>query len=81
MKTKVEKKINISKLKDDLINAVKSKDPMQKWLPVLNEIKTEIEDAKSKGISISNIKKIMSENGVNVPQDILKKFLGISDKK
>ena len=81
MKTKIEKKINISKLKDDLINAVKSKDPMQKWVPVLNEIKAEIVEAKSKGISISNIKKIMSENGVKVPQDILKKFLGISDKK
>ena len=50
-------------------------DPFEKWAAVLNEIKPELLDAKSKGISISRIQKTLQESGAKIPHDILKKFL------
>jgi hypothetical protein len=42
MKQKITKKVDIEKAKAELKKAVKEKDPLQKWLPILkrNESRT-----------------------------------------
>jgi hypothetical protein len=77
MKQKTTKKPDVEKAKSDLKKAIKERDPFLKWLPVLNEMKAELEDAKSKKISVSQIRKILVDSGIQVPHDVLKKFLGI----
>ena len=77
MKPKITKKLDLEKAKQDLKKAIKERDPFQKWLPTLNELKAELDDAKSKNISINQIRKILVASGINVPNDILKKFLGL----
>ncbi len=80
MKQKITKKVDLEKAKQDLKNAIKERDPFQKWLPTLNELKAELDDAKSKNISINQIRKILVASGINVPSDVLKKFLGLQKK-
>jgi hypothetical protein len=81
MTQKVTKKPDISKAKIDLKKAIADKDPVKKWIPILNELKSEINDAKSKNISISQIRKILIENGIKVPFKVLKKFVGKQGSK
>lgn len=81
MKTKMPKKMDIAKAKKDLLSAIKERDPMQKWLPILNELKSEIEDAKNQGLSVTQIRKILTANGINLPAEVLKKFMNISESK
>lgn len=76
MKQKITKKIDVEKAKSELKKAVKEKDPLQKWLPILNEMKAELDDAKSKNISITQIRKILVDSGIQVPHEVLKKFMG-----
>jgi hypothetical protein len=71
----VSKKVDPEKLKTSLTQLIKMSDPFEKWAAVLNEIKPELLDAKSKGISISRIQKTLQESGAKIPHDILKKFL------
>jgi hypothetical protein len=78
MKQKTSKKVDIEKAKAEIKKAIKERDPFLKWLPILNEMKAEIEDAKSKKISATQIRKILIDSGIQVPHDVLKKFLGIA---
>jgi hypothetical protein len=80
MKPKVTRKVDSEKAKQDLKNAIKERDPFHKWLPTLNELKAELDDAKSKNISINQIRKILVASGINVPNEVLKKFLGLQKK-
>ena len=80
MKPKITKKVDLEKAKQDLEKAIKERDPFQKWLPTLNELKAELDDAKSKNISINQIRKILVASGINVPNEVLKKFLGLPKK-
>ena len=75
MKTKVTKKIDVEKAKTELRNAIKERDPLQKWLPTLNELTKELEDAKTANLSVTQIRKILVASGINVPHEVLKKYL------
>jgi hypothetical protein len=76
MKQKTSKKMDIEKAKSEIKKAIKERDPFLKWLPILNEMKAEIEDAKLKKISATQIRKILVDSGIQVPHDVLKKFMG-----
>ena len=77
MKQKPSKKIDIEKAKAEIKKAIKERDPFLIWLPILNEMKAEIEDAKSKKISVTQIRKILVDSGIQVPHEVLKKFMGL----
>lgn len=69
------KALDTNKLKNGLENLIKSSDPYEKWLQVLNEIKPQLLNAKEKGISLSKISKTLKDNGARVPNEVLKKFI------
>lgn len=75
MKQKINKKMDIEKAKSEIKKMIKERDPFQKWLPILNEMKTEIDDAKSKKISVNQLRKVLINNGIQVPHEVLKKFM------
>ena len=77
MKKQITKKMDIEKAKADLKKVIKDRDPLQKWLPILNEMKAELDDAKSKNISITQIRKVLVDSGIQVPHEVLKKLLGV----
>jgi hypothetical protein len=41
-------------------------------------MKAELDDAKSKNISLTQIRKILVDSGIQVPHEGLKKFMGIA---
>lgn len=69
------KALDTNKLKNGLENLIKSSDPYEKWLQVLNEIKPQLLNAKERGISLSKISKTLKDNGARVPNEVLKKFI------
>lgn len=75
MKVKTTKKIDLEKAKAELREAVKERDPFQKWLPTLNELTKEMEDAITANLSVTQIRKILVSSGINIPHEVLKKFL------
>lgn len=80
MKQKITNKVDLEKAKNELRNAINDRDPFQKWLPILNELKSELDDAKSKNISVNQMRKILVSSGIKVPNDVLKKFLDLRKK-
>ena len=80
MKQKITNKVDLEKTKNELRNAINDRDPFQKWLPILNELKSELDDAKSKNISVNQMRKILVSSGIKVPNDVLKKFLDLRKK-
>jgi hypothetical protein len=78
VKQKTTKKPDVEKAKSELKKAIKERDPFLKWLPILNELKAELDDAMSKNISVTQIRKILVGSGIQVPHEVLKKFLGIA---
>ena len=73
---KTQKTVDIDKLKSGLDNLLKERDPLQKWLPVLNELKPKIQSALDAGVSLTKIRKSLAEGGLKVPHEVLKKFAG-----
>lgn len=73
---KTKKTVDIEQIKGGLDSLIKERDPLQKWLPFLNELKPKIDEAVKQGCSISSIRNAMKIGGLNVPQDVLKKFVG-----
>lgn len=74
-KVQVPKKFDPNKVKIGLENLIKNNDPYEKWVPILNQIRESILEAKQKGISINKINKTLKENGLKIPNEVLKKFL------
>ncbi len=78
MTKKVSKKtieVDAEKLKSGLDSLIKERDPLQKWLPILNDLKPKMQDALNAGVSLSKIRESLANGGLKVPQDVLKKFL------
>lgn len=67
--------LDVDKLKSELNELVKMSDPYERWISILNELKPQLEDAKSKGISMTKIQKTLQNAGAKIPQQVLKKFL------
>lgn len=78
MKQRNNSKTDLESAKSALKSAIENKDPMRKWLPILNEMKEEIDNAKANKISVNQIRKILVGSGIEVPYSILKKFMGIN---
>jgi hypothetical protein len=72
---KIQKTVDVEKIKSSLDNLIKERDPLQKWLPVLNELKPKIQDALDKGVSLSKVRESLANGGLRVPQNVLKEFL------
>lgn len=81
MKAKGNVKIDTEKAIAGLKKAIKDSDPLQKWLPALNELKPHIDQALAAGLSLTKIRKTLVESNVKVPHVILKKFISLNEKK
>lgn len=73
--TKKTKEFDQKKLKSGLDSLLKDADPMHKWTPVLNEVKSYLVEAQSKEISLKKIQKVFKESGANIPIDVLKIYM------
>ncbi len=73
MKKQIE--VDLEKIKSGIDHLIKERDPLQKWLPVLNELKPKFQDALSAGISVSKIRETLSHGGLKVSQKVLREFL------
>lgn len=78
---KTQHTVDVEKIKSCLDNLIKERDPLQKWLPVLNELKPKIQDALTSGVSLSKIHKSLAEGGLRIPHEVLKKFLATDGNK
>ena len=67
--------LNVKKLRGDLDLLVKKSDPMFIWLPILEDVKSILIDAKGKDISLKKIHFVFKENGVNIPMILLKQYV------
>lgn len=74
-KTKKSAPVDLKKIQEGIDDLIKNKDPLLRWLPILNELKTKIIEAKSAGVSFSKILKTLRDSGVKVQKDVLKMFL------
>ncbi len=74
---KKHKELDPKKLRSGLDFLLKDADPMLKWEPVLNEVKSYLIDAKSKEISIKKIHKVFKESGASISAEVLKKYMDL----
>ncbi len=72
---KKNKELDQKKLKSGLDSLLKDADPMNKWVPVLHEVKPFLVEAQLKEISLKKIHKVFKESGANIPVEVLKNYM------
>ncbi len=73
--TQKTKEFNSKNLKTGLDLLLKSTDPMYKWEPVLNEVKSYLIEAKNKEVPPKKIHQVFKDNGAEIPFDVLRTYM------